>query len=120
MKLWLELLLKRYFRWTALVVALIVLGTGYSLVLAKKISQIQSGSAVQRAQAEQDLATQTKLRDSLQVSIKRYKSIFTDVALQKVSDTLHATSDFPSLLLTVPKIATTAAFTYLDSFIVSA
>jgi Tfp pilus assembly protein PilO len=40
--MWMELLLKRYFRWTVLVVVLIFVGLGYSFLLASKISAIQT------------------------------------------------------------------------------
>lgn len=114
-----ELLLKRYFRWTMLVVVLIVVGAGYSLLLSAKISSIQTVAVSEKKQAETNLKSQKALRESLTASLQKYSKIFTPQALEKINAVLPQSAEFPSILLTVQNIAASVGYN-LDSLSVSA
>lgn len=113
-----ELLLKRYFRWTVLVVVLIFVGLGYSFLLANKISAIQTVAVSEKKQAENTLKTQKTLRDSLKVSLKKYSDIFTAPNLEKINAVLPEKAEFPTILLTVQNVVASAGYS-LDAIAVS-
>jgi len=118
MNMWMELLLKRYFRWTVLVVVLIFVGLGYSFLLANKISAIQTVAVSEKKQAENTLKTQKTLRDSLKVSLKKYSDIFTAPNLEKINAVLPEKAEFPTILLTVQNVVASAGYS-LDAIAVS-
>jgi len=93
-----------YFRWLAGGVALIVLMVGYVLVVAPKMSQVQSSEVSQRKTFEADL----KAKQEYIVALKQSNQKF-DVALpvdqrQVIDDFLPSETDFPGLILTVKNI----------------
>lgn len=103
-----------YFRWLAAGIAAIVLIVGYVLVIAPKMSQVQSSEVTQRKTFEADL----KAKQEYIVALKQSNQKF-DVALpvdqrQIIDDFLPSETDFPGLILTVKNIVAQSKLT-LDS-----
>ena len=103
-----EQILTKYFRFVAAGIVVVFLVAGYFLVLQSKITTIQSLTSGQKTRADQQLKDQKALVLNLQASLDNYKKIFTDDQVAKLDGVLPVTSDFPTVMLTVKKIATAA------------
>ncbi len=104
----LQNLLTKYFRWTVLVVVLIITGLGYTLFLSNVIAELQTTSFTQRDRAKNELVVDQRYASQLGTAIQKFKAIFTPAELTRLNAVLPTKTEFPSLLLTIKDIAATA------------
>lgn len=93
-----------YFRWLAGAVAIVVLIIGYLLLIAPKLSQVQSSEVARQKAAEQELKTKQDYITALKESNAKFAVTLPADRRQVIDDFMPSEADFPGLLLTVKNI----------------
>ena len=94
-------ILRDYFRWVMLVTTLLFLGLGYGLFLSSRISTIQTISYTERTRAKNELKSAQDYKESLQISLDKFRSTFTTADLRRLKRVLPMIVEFPELMLTI-------------------
>jgi hypothetical protein len=101
-------ILTDYFRWTILVIVVLVVGLGYGLFINQQITTIQNVSFADRSRAQNDLQANQRYATALEDSLNKFKKAYTADDLQRLTKALPTESDFPSVLLMLNNLAETA------------
>lgn len=107
-------LLSDYFRWTATVVAVLVVVAGYFFLLQGKFNNLQTNGFTQRSTVEADLQAEQKYYSDLQDSIAKFHQTLSAQTLQELDSFIPTGADFPGLLTMMQSLASSAGL-QLDS-----
>ena len=106
--------LTEYFRWLAGSVAILVLIVGYLLIVAPKISEVQTSQVSAQKNAAADLQAKQAYIAALKQSNEKFAAALPADRRAVINGFMPSTADFPGLLLTVKNIVTQSQLT-LDS-----
>jgi len=101
-------ILRDRFRWVALAILMIIVGSGYGLFLNSKIQDIQSVSFSDRDRVKNQLTAAESRRESLQTTKRTFEQTFTQADLDRINRILPTASEFPELLTLVLAVVETS------------
>lgn len=93
-----------YFRWLAGAVAIVVVIIGYVVLIAPKLSEVQSSEVAKQKAAEADLKAKQEYITALKESNAKFAVTLPVERRQVIDDFMPSDADFPGLLLTVKNI----------------